>query len=285
MRKILFAILAIALFIFTGLVIYRGTNIGKFEIWGIKKIVEENEIIDQKNADLGILVNTSYPEAISKLNNTGELLEEKKKEYEEQATMISNSKYLQKEKYKLEFLWTKIGNYAKDNKVTPKMQVTNGSANEVYNLIITVVGRYSNVASFIYAIENDSRLGFKIEDFKMTRASTTTEDEEKNNHYVEGTFTCKEIRIDVKSLDNENGNGNNKNTKNETNENDTNNEKNNNTNTTNTTSATDTNTSNTNQTETGGNTNSTENTTNSQSNSVDSNIESSNENTTTNTTT
>lgn len=235
MRKILFAILAIALLIFTGFIIYSGTNIGKFEIWGIKRINEENETIDQMNANLENLVNVSYPEAISKLNNSGEVMEENKKEYEEQATMISSSKYLQKEKYELEFLWTRIGNYAKDNKVTPKMQVTSGSTKEVYNLIITAVGRYSNVASFIYAIENDSRLGFKIEDFKMTRAITGTEDD--NNHNVQGTFTCKEIRIDLKSLDNEND------TKNSSSENGSN-DRNTNT-TTNTTSNNTTNNTNT----------------------------------------
>ncbi|MBR0428024.1 MAG: hypothetical protein IJK18_07500 [Clostridia bacterium] len=242
MRKVLFAILAIVLLIFTGFVIYRGTNIGKFEIWGIKQINEENDVIDQKNADLGTLVNVSYPEAISKLNNSGEVMEENKKEYEEQATMISNSKYLQKEKYKLEFLWTKIGNYAKDNNVTPKMQVTNGSTKEVYNLIITAVGRYSNVASFIYAIENDSRLGFKIEDFKMTRASIGKEEE--TNHYVQGTFTCKEIRIDLKSLDSDSSNETKTNSTNNTNGGNTNTTATNTTNTakgTNTTNTTATN--------------------------------------------
>ena len=159
MRKIIFAVLAVVLLIFTGFVIYRGTNIGKFEIWGIKQINEENEQIDRVNAELGSLVDISYPGAVTKLNNSGEAMEETKREYEEQVTMLSNSKYyMQTEKYKLEFLWTKIGNYAKDNKVTPKMQVTNGSTNEIYNLTISAIGRYSNVASFIYAIENDSRL-------------------------------------------------------------------------------------------------------------------------------
>ena len=261
MRKILFAILAIALLIFTGLVIYRGTNIGKFEIWGIKQINEENKVIDQKNEELAQLVNISYPEAISKLNNSGEVMEESKKEYEEQATMISSSKYLQQEKYKLEFLWTKIGNYAKDNNVTPRMQVTSGSTKEVYNLIITAVGRYSNVASFIYAIENDSRLGFKIEDFKMTRASTGTE--ENNNSLVEGTFTCKEIRIDLKSIDNDSSNNENKTNdinKNSTNSNNTN--TNNNTNSSdNTSNSANTNATNTtNSTEANNTTNTTENT-------------------------
>lgn len=276
MRKILFAILAIVLLIFTVFVIYRGTNIGKFEIWGIKQINEENDVIDQKNADLATLVNVSYPEAISKLNNSGEVMEENKKEYEEQATMISSSKYLQKEKYKLEFLWTKIGNYAKDNKVTPKMQVTNGSTKEVYNLIITAVGRYSNVASFIYAIENDSRLGFKIEDFKMTRANNGTE--ENGSHYVQGTFTCKEIRIDLKSLDNENDEGKDDGKDNTTNNSNTNN-------TTNTTNSTTANTTNTTETNNTTDTNTAGNTSDSQSNSVGENIKNQNENNTTNTTT
>lgn len=278
MRKILFAILAIVLLIFTGFVIYRGTNIGKFEIWGIKQINEENDVIDQKNADLATLVNVSYPEAISKLNNSGEVMEENKKEYEEQATMISSSKYLQKEKYKLEFLWTKIGNYAKDNKVTPKMQVTNGSTKEVYNLIITAVGRYSNVASFIYAIENDSRLGFKIEDFKMTSANNGTE--ENGSHYVQGTFTCKEIRIDLKSLDNENDEG-----KDEDKDKDNNTNNSNTNNTTNTTNSTTANTTNTTETNNTTDTNTAGNTADSQSNSAGANIKNQNENNTTNTTT
>ena len=72
MRKIIFAILAVVLLIFTGFVIYRGTNIGKFEIWGIKQINEENEQIDRVNAELGSLVDISYPGAVTKLNNSGE---------------------------------------------------------------------------------------------------------------------------------------------------------------------------------------------------------------------
>lgn len=199
MRKILFAILAVVLLIFTGVIIYRGTNLGKFEVWGIKQINEENDTIDQVNSDLGTLVNISYPEELSKLTNSGEVMEETKKEYEEQVTMLSSSKYyMQTEKYKLEFLWTKIGNYAKDNKVTPKMQVSSGSTNDVYNLTITAVGQYKNIAAFIYAIENDSKLGFKIEDFKMVRST---------DGYVEGTFTCKDIRIDLKSIDNDTADG------------------------------------------------------------------------------
>ena len=261
MRKVIFAILAVVLLIFTGFVIYRGTNIGKFEVWGIKQINEENDAIDAANADLGTLVNVSYPDAVTKLTNSGETMEETKREYEEQVAIASSSRsYLQTEKYKPEFLWTKIGNYGKDYKVTPKMQISSGSTNEVYNVTISAVGKYANIASFIYAIENDSRLGFKIEDFKMV--STT-------DGQVEGTFTCKEIRIDLKSLDSEstdNGktdinnssSGNTNNRRNTTNT--STNTNTTNTNATNTSDSTNTNTTQNNNTT--GNTNTTNNSTN-----------------------
>ena len=237
MRKVLLALLVIVLLIVVGLVIYKGTSIGNFEVWGIKQINEENEKIDQANADLENLVDVKFPEALSKLDDSGELMQETKKQYEEQAILISNSKYyMQTEKYKLEFLWTRIGNYAKDYHVTLKMQVANGSTKGVYNLIITAVGKYHDVASFIYAIENDSRLGFKIEDFSMTQYTS----EEKTN-YVQGEFTCKEIRIDIKSIDTENNNTEDS----KTNENNTKPNTNNTNNTNNTTNTTNTNTTNT----------------------------------------
>ena len=138
MRKILLAVLLVILLIVTGLVIYKGISIGNFEIWGIKQIAEENETIERANEKLKSLVDNEFPNALSKLDNSGELMQQAKKEYEEQAVIVSNSKYyMQTEKYKLEFLWTRIGNYAKDHKVTPKMEVASGSTKGVYNLIIT----------------------------------------------------------------------------------------------------------------------------------------------------
>ncbi len=199
MRKILLILIALTLLLISGLIIYKGANIGDFEIWGIKQIAEENEKIETANNNLTTLVDVRFPEAVKKLNTSGETMQETKKQYEEQAVLVSNSKYyMQTEKYKLEFLWTRIGNYAKDNKVTPKMEVTTGSTKGVYNLIITAVGKYQKVANFIYAIENDSRLGFKIEDFSMTQYNT-----DENTNLVQGKFTCKEIKIDIKSVDTE----------------------------------------------------------------------------------
>ena len=195
MRKILFALVMILLLILTGFTIYSGTNIGRFDIWGVKQISEKNEEIDQANSDLSTLVSVTYPATLSKLSNSSETLQETKKEYEDQPILLADSKYYkQTEKYKIEFLWTRIGNYAKDNNVVLDLKIATTGTNEIYNLNFTVTGIYSAVTDFIYDIENDSRLGFKIEDFKMSSASN-----ENNN--VQGSFSCKDIRIDIKSID------------------------------------------------------------------------------------
>lgn len=209
MRKILLTIIIILLLSFTGIVIYKGTEIGSFNVWGITQIISENETIDQKNEQLSTLVSVTYPGTLSKLNESAETLEETKSEYENQAVLLADSKYYrQTENYKIEFLWTRIGNYAKDNEVEIKIDVTNSQTNGLYDLNFTVLGHYADVTQFIYDIENDSRLGFKIEDFSMTAgvsATVTTDEGQKtteNYNTVQGKFACKEIRIDLKSLDN-----------------------------------------------------------------------------------
>ena len=210
MRKILFSVLLAVLLIFTGFVIYRGTNVGKFTVWGVTQISEENNKIDQKNAELTNLVNETYPQTLSRLNASADTFQKTKKDYEDQAVLVKNNKYYkQTETYKMEFLWTRIGNYAKDNKVDLKLDIASGDTSELYNLNFTVTGKYANVAQFIYDIENDSRLGFKIEYFSMAAGgivtTTTVQDGEvkdvSTTGAVTGIFTCKEIRIDVQTLD------------------------------------------------------------------------------------
>ena len=265
MRKILFILALIILLIFTGVVIYKGTNFGRFKVWGITQIIEKNDEIDAENAQLSNLVSVTYPSTLTKLSNSSEKLQQTKKEYEEQSVMLSDSNYyMQTEKYKLDFLWTRIGNHAKDNKVEIKIDVTNGTANGIYNLNFTVVGKYANTTSFIYAIEGDSRLGFKIENFSMKQSTKGTgvlnSDGQTVYNYnnVECTFVCKEIKIDIKSLDGQDGKKDETNTTNTTNTENTTNTVGNTTNTTNNNTNTNTNTTNT---QNAGNTTNTTNTT------------------------
>lgn len=192
MRKILFALIMIILLICTVMVIVKGVTLGNLEIWGVQAIVEENDVIDQKNEQLSSLVSVTYPEALTTLDNSTKAMENAKSEYESKALLLGNSSYyLQTEEYEIEFLWTRIGNYANDNDVKIKIDVTNSSISGRYDLNFTVTGKYPDVTQFIYDIENDSKLGFKIEDFNMV----------SNEDGVQGKFACKEIKIDIKTVD------------------------------------------------------------------------------------
>ena len=71
-----------------------------------------------------------------------------------------------------------------------KMEVTRSSTgvNNVYNLNFTATGSYTGIEEFITGIEDDSKLGFKIEDFSMVASS-------QSGDQLEATFVCKDITI------------------------------------------------------------------------------------------
>ena len=54
-----------------------------------------------------------------------------------------------------------------------------------YNLNFTVNGGYVQIEDFVSSIENDSTLGFKIEEFKMA----------PSGNELQATFVCKDIPI------------------------------------------------------------------------------------------
>ena len=196
MRKILFIILIILLLVGAGFLIINGLELGNFNIWGIRDIIDKNNNIDQKNQQLSNLVSVTYPGNLEELNTSSETLTSTRKEYEDKSVLVSNSKYyMQTEKYEIEFLWTKLGNYAKDNNVQIKIDVVNSVTEELYDLNFTIMGAYIDVTDFIYDIENDSKLGFKIEDFHMSA----------NQNGVTGTFSCKEIGINIEKVDENTG--------------------------------------------------------------------------------
>ena len=67
------------------------------------------------------------------------------------------------------------------------MDIVRGNTSETYNLRFTVNGSYISITDFISDIENDSTLGFKIEEFKMVPGTSTSD--------LKATFVCKEIAI------------------------------------------------------------------------------------------
>lgn len=240
MKKLLILILIALLLTLSIFIVIQGVKIGKLEVLGIGQIQEKNEELDSKIQQAGKLAEKDYQQAVSDVNTNTKKLKEEKKNYEDMTAISEEGDgqtINQVEKYEIETLWVRLGNHATSQGVVIQMDVVKGvnSAQDVYDLKFTATGGYIQITDFISAIENDTTLGFKIEEFKMIPSGST----------LQATFVCKDISIKEISATTNVTTSNQEDEKNTTDETKTTNENN----TTNTTNGnTTTNTSNTNVT-------------------------------------
>ena len=248
MKKLLILILIGLLLILSIFAVVKGINIGKLEILGFNSIKQRSIELDDKIQEASKINEKDYKQAISTLEEDGKKLQQEKKKYDDMTQVSEESEIAsanQMERYEVETLWVKLGNHATSEGVIMKMEILQGSsgASGTYNLRFTVTGSYISIVDFVSDIENDSTLGFTIEEFKMVPTSS-----EAN---LEATFVCKDITIkDLSSASNPSSVTS---TTNSTNTNTTSNNKN----TTNTNSTSNTNTNSTVTNTTTNNTNST----------------------------
>ena len=190
MKKLLILILIGLLLALSIFIVIQGVSIGNVEILGIRQIQDKSAALDDKIEEAARLVEKTYAQAVSDVNTNAKKLEEEKKNYEDMTTISSDSDVEaanQLERYEIETLWVRLGNHATTQGVVMQMDVlpsTSGAAN-TYNLRFTATGSYISITDFISAIENDSTLGFKIEEFKMQPSGTD----------LQATFVCKDIAI------------------------------------------------------------------------------------------
>ena len=186
-------------------------GINKMNIKGIKEIDKKNTEVEQKIAELSNVISITYKNTESNLKSTASTLQTSKTEYENQAILSSSNKesYVsQREAYEIDYLWTKLGNYAKSEGVIIKIElVSSGASKKLYNLNFSVKGAYVNITDFIYDIENDSKLGFKIDEFEMEPALESVEQKDGGTAQVTvgnslvAKFSCKEIPINVGAVE------------------------------------------------------------------------------------
>lgn len=197
MKKLLISILIGLLLIFSAFLIIQGIGFGNFKILGITGIKSKSEELNEKIQEAGKLAEKDYKQAVSDVETNAKKLASEKQRYEEITSTIDGETQStgQIQKYEIETLWVKLGNHATSEGAVMKMDVlTSGTAQDVYNLKFTVTGSYISITDFISDIENDSTLGFKIEEFKMIPAG--------ENGDLQATFVCKEISIKDVSKEN-----------------------------------------------------------------------------------
>ena len=174
----------------------KGINVGKLSVLGIKDIKKEDEQLNTTIQQATKLASTDYQKKINDLNDQIKKLENEKQEYEEMVNVSTESQTQAANQflggYKIEYLYVRIGTHAKTEGVEMKMDVSRSASGteDTYNLDFTVTGAYARIAEFITDIEDDSALGFKIEEFKMLADSSS------DTSTLQATFVCKDIKIE-----------------------------------------------------------------------------------------
>lgn len=225
MKKILIGILTILLIVMAYLTVFRGISIGGFSILSVEQIQDENDKLTEEIAQTETLMYSTYATQTEQLERSVSSLLQAKNEYLDLANVSTESELSEatkEETYKIEYLWTRIGSHATTEGVILKLDVQTGDTGEsdVKNLAFTVTGNYIAIINFVTAIEDDSELGFRIENFKILPGT--------DNNGREATFTVRNVRIKQENVTN--------------NVTTTDNTQNNNTENTNTTETTDTST-------------------------------------------
>lgn len=194
MRKILIMLLIIILLVAFGIMVTSGIQIGNFEIPAVKKIIEKNEQLDIDIAELSASIENDYASAQTSLAQSENKLQTAKQSYQDTIKYSTEEEIKaanQTEKYKIDFLWTQIGLYSTKNNITMQANVSPANIEDLYNISFTATGEYIPISEFVYAIENDSKLGFRIEEFRVVPYS---------ENELQATFIIRNVAINEDSL-------------------------------------------------------------------------------------
>ena len=204
MKKILIIILIILLIVLAYVTIFRGISIGNFSILSVEQIQNENDNLTAEIAETQTLMYSTYTTQTEGLEKSVSGLMQAKEEYLDLANVSTEgelSKASKEEIYKIEYLWTRIGSHATDEGVILRLDVQTGGTGEadVKNLAFTVNGNYIAIINFVTSIEDDSELGFRIENFKILPGT------DANSR--EATFMVRNVRIEQENLTTNTGTG------------------------------------------------------------------------------
>ncbi|MDO4283322.1 MAG: hypothetical protein Q4D02_06745 [Clostridia bacterium] len=173
--------------------IVNGISIGSLKILSVKDITSKEDEVKLAETNLE-LVKTRYDILNSQLLEEKKSFEAEKSKYEaiSDETVDIINKINTKEKYSIEYIWIKLGNYADASNLSiivaePGNSIHGEEETEDNSIFkIQVSGSYINVADFIYNIENDSELKFQLDNIKMEYVSGTS---------IKASFDVKDIVI------------------------------------------------------------------------------------------
>lgn len=204
MKKLLISIIGIIILIIIIVSAVNGVRILNFSIYSIKNIKAAGENLDKKIEEANTEENQNYAKAINDINESVKNLENIKKKYEEKINSLGLNSELgitQIEKYKIEYLWNKIGSYARKEGIRIDLDIQETTIAETYTINFSLNGPYVGITDFLYDIENDDELNYKVKNFKViptTNTVTSTSGqttETTDTTILNATFTVENIII------------------------------------------------------------------------------------------
>lgn len=192
MKKILLIILIILLIVGVYFAIGKGISIGNIRVLSMTQISDQNTKLNTKIEEANQLIDLEYPKKMSNLKAASSEMMQAKDEYLKLTNISTDEQILKatrSESYSIEFLWATIGNHATAEGVNLKFEILSNDTGTqgVYNLGFTVDGNYVAIINFISAIENDSKLNFRVQNFKLVPYQQPV---------LRATFTVKNIGIE-----------------------------------------------------------------------------------------
>lgn len=183
-----------------------------YHLLGIKS---KNDELDTSLEKVSTLASVEQPKAILELNESAKELVKAKQEYNDKILNSSNDDIQEAgitRPYETEYLQTVIGNHAKDKGINLRYelrQASSGVSGE-YDMDYTITGSYVSISEFVAAIENNSSLNFRIENFRLLPTAGDTEN-------LQATFKVRAINVKVDRINTNPNQADNTNTDNQTN--------------------------------------------------------------------
>ncbi len=190
MKKVLISVLIVLLVIMAYFAIFKGISMGTFKILSIEQITNENDNLTEQIAQTEKLMSTDYQTATGELDKSIDSLLIAKQEYYDLANVSTEGEIKeanQEEEYTLEFLWTNLGRHSTAEGVNLTYTMSSGTTGnpDVKNITFSVTGDYAPVIKFVTALEDDSKLGFRIYNFKLVPGGS----------HLQATFLVMNVRI------------------------------------------------------------------------------------------
>lgn len=210
MRKIILITSALILIALLGCVIVYGVQIGEFNIPSYMDLDTKTEDLDNLIAKFELKNNEELSGTQTNIEKAIKTYEEQKQAYEEilvqKQTDLLNIDSASC--YEIDFLWTRIGNYATEHGLDLELNVSKNASDQnkseyvLADLSFSASGDYNEIADFINNIEKDERLGFEIRDFnmKVEKKKELVEKKEVEMTYLNAQFNVYSVAINRATL-------------------------------------------------------------------------------------